>query len=220
MDKRFADGTVALGGMELEVRRGEFLSLLGPSGCGKSTVLRLIAGLGEPSAGTMQRGAVRLGFVFQEPTLMPWRTVSANVRLPLQVAGLSRREAEPRVAEALGRVGLALLLRFAFGPRALRPAALSRVALGRGRLGRLRRQCHDLDGQFHLARGHGVAKAQQVDEGGREAGMDQRRRGQRPRTPAKPLGPGQERRLLQDVARREVEARRGVVQGLEVPGIL
>ncbi len=129
MDKRFADGTVALGGMELEVRRGEFLSLLGPSGCGKSTVLRLIAGLGEPSAGTMQRGAVRLGFVFQEPTLMPWRTVSGNVRLPLQVAGLSRREAEPRVAEALGRVGLAGFAR-AY-PRQLSGGMKMRVSIAR-----------------------------------------------------------------------------------------
>ena len=106
MRKAFSSGTVALEGMDLEIRRGEFLSLLGPSGCGKSTALRLIAGLAEPSAGTVQRGSSRQGFVFQEPTLMPWRTVWNNVRLPLQLAGLKREEAAPRVAETLARVGL------------------------------------------------------------------------------------------------------------------
>ncbi len=106
--KAFANGTVALDGMSLAVQPGEFVSLLGPSGCGKSTALRLIAGLTAPSAGTVawEGGPTRLGFVFQEPTLMPWRTVSGNVRLPLQMAGLSRRTAEPTVAEALARVGL------------------------------------------------------------------------------------------------------------------
>ncbi len=106
MRKAFSGGTVALDGLDLDVRRGEFVSLLGPSGCGKSTALRLMAGLAEPTAGTVQRGSARLGFVFQEPTLMPWRTVRGNVRLPLQMAGMSRREAEPRVAGALARVGL------------------------------------------------------------------------------------------------------------------
>ena len=106
--KAFANGTVALDGMSLAVRQGEFVSLLGPSGCGKSTALRLIAGLADPSAGAVawEGAPPRLGFVFQEPTLMPWRTVSGNVRLPLQMAGLSRRAAEPTVAEALARVGL------------------------------------------------------------------------------------------------------------------
>ena len=106
--KAFDNGTVALDGLDLAVRPGEFLSLLGPSGCGKSTALRLIAGLATPSAGQVAwEQQPRLGFVFQEPTLMPWRTVWGNVRLPLQLAGTSRRDAGPRVAEALGRVGLA-----------------------------------------------------------------------------------------------------------------
>ena len=106
--KTFPNRTVALAGMELNVRQGEFVSLLGPSGCGKSTALRLIAGLAAPSTGQVQwQGEPpRLGFVFQEPTLMPWRTVSGNVQLPLQMAGLPRRETQPRVAEALARVGL------------------------------------------------------------------------------------------------------------------
>lgn len=106
--KRFSNGTLALDGVDLVVRQGEFVSLLGPSGCGKSTALRLIAGLTTPTAGRVEwaGGAPRLGFVFQEPTLMPWRTVEANVRLPLQVQGMRRGEAGPRVADALGRVGL------------------------------------------------------------------------------------------------------------------
>ena len=107
--KAFPNGTLALDGMELAVRPGEFVSLLGPSGCGKSTALRLIAGLALPSAGTVvwEGGPPRLGFVFQEATLMPWRTVWGNVRLPLQMAGVPRRDADKRVAEALARVGLA-----------------------------------------------------------------------------------------------------------------
>jgi NitT/TauT family transport system ATP-binding protein len=107
--KTFAGGVIALQDFDLEVRPGEFLSLLGPSGCGKSTALRIIAGLTEPSAGAVQWAAARerrdLGFVFQEPTLMPWATIAANVRLPLDLDG----RAEPgdrRVAAALDQVGL------------------------------------------------------------------------------------------------------------------
>ena len=109
--KSFSNGTLALEGLDLDVRRGEFLSLLGPSGCGKSTALRLIAGLTSPTDGAIAwpagpPAAANLGFVFQEPTLMPWRTVEANVRLPLQMAGLPKRDAAPRIADALARVGL------------------------------------------------------------------------------------------------------------------
>ncbi len=129
--KRFANGTVALEGLDLDVRPGEFVSLLGPSGCGKSTALRLIAGLAPPSSGTLawDGDPPRLGFVFQEPTLMPWRTVWGNVRLPLQMAGLPRREAGPRVAEALGRVGLAGFER-AY-PRQLSGGMRMRVSIAR-----------------------------------------------------------------------------------------
>ena len=94
------------------MRDGEFLSLLGPSGCGKSTALRIIAGLSEPSRGTVTggdgEGAGRgIGFVFQEPTLMPWATVFGNVFLPLKLAGRDRAASAPRVMETLARVGLA-----------------------------------------------------------------------------------------------------------------
>ena len=129
MRKAFGNGTVALDGLDLDVRRGEFVSLLGPSGCGKSTALRLMAGLGAPSAGSVQRGDARLGFVFQDPTLMPWRTVQGNVRLPLQLGGTKRREAAPRVAEALARVGLAGFER-AY-PRQLSGGMRMRVSIAR-----------------------------------------------------------------------------------------
>jgi NitT/TauT family transport system ATP-binding protein len=109
IDKRFSNGTLALAGLDLDVREGEFLSLLGPSGCGKSTALRIVAGLGDPNAGDVQwrdGGRPEIGFVFQEPTLMPWTSVEKNVFLPLRLAGMSWREAAPRVAEALEGVGL------------------------------------------------------------------------------------------------------------------
>jgi NitT/TauT family transport system ATP-binding protein len=81
---RFPTGVMALQSLDLEVREGEFLSLLGPSGCGKSTALRLAAGLIAPTHGQVMRSpSLQLGFVFQEPTLMPWATVFDNVRLPL-----------------------------------------------------------------------------------------------------------------------------------------
>ena len=112
--KTFASGVVALERLDLDVRPGEFVSLLGPSGCGKSTALRIVAGLSEPTSGTVEwleaetasaAGPRRIGFVFQEPTLMPWATVAANVRLPLKLAGLES-SAQARVDAALARVGL------------------------------------------------------------------------------------------------------------------
>src|SRR6202043_2602361 len=92
--KRYDSGVMALGPLDLDVRKGEFVSLLGPSGCGKSTALRLIAGLSAPTSGTIDvahrsgqlRGGQAIGFVFQEPTLMPWTTVADNVRLPLKLS--------------------------------------------------------------------------------------------------------------------------------------
>ena len=110
--KVFGSGVVALDHLDLDVRDGEFLSLLGPSGCGKSTALRIIAGLSEPTRGSVTWAGARegrardIGFVFQEPTLMPWATVSANVYLPLKLTGMGRDEASPRVLKTLSRVGL------------------------------------------------------------------------------------------------------------------
>jgi NitT/TauT family transport system ATP-binding protein len=112
--KTFANGTQALAGLDFEVRQGEFVSLVGPSGCGKSTALRIIAGLSEPTEGAVEwaeradkaEHRSRIGFVFQEPTLMPWADVRDNVRLPLKLAGARRGEAASRIEAALERVGL------------------------------------------------------------------------------------------------------------------
>jgi len=107
--KTFERGTVALDRFNLDVRAGEFVSLLGPSGCGKSTALRIVAGLGAATAGTVEwpgAAAGRIGFVFQDPTLMPWADVTANVRLPLKLAHADETTARAAVARALERVGL------------------------------------------------------------------------------------------------------------------
>jgi NitT/TauT family transport system ATP-binding protein len=110
--KRFSNGIVALQNLDLDIRQGEVLSLLGPSGCGKSTALRIIAGLGEASTGSISwRGgrsdrAKDIGFVFQEPTLMPWATVFDNAWLPLRLAGRSRSSARPEILAVLASVGL------------------------------------------------------------------------------------------------------------------
>jgi NitT/TauT family transport system ATP-binding protein len=116
VSKQFANGTLAIRGVDLDLRDGEFVSLLGPSGCGKSTLLRIIAGLGVPSAGTIEWPTAPhsasgepqpdLGFVFQDPTLMPWATALKNVMLPLTLAGVGKGDAAARAAEMLGLVGL------------------------------------------------------------------------------------------------------------------
>ena len=118
------------------MREGEFLSLLGPSGCGKSTALRIIAGLTEPTQGAVEWTAAaktenenRLGFVFQEPTLMPWANVSNNVLLPLKLKGVASEQAAKRVAAALDRVGLQ---KFAAAyPRELSGGMRMRVSIAR-----------------------------------------------------------------------------------------
>ena len=110
VSRAYPSGTQALDRLSLTVEPGEFLTLLGPSGCGKTTLLRLIAGLLEPSGGRVEwspdGGARRLGFVFQEPTLMPWACVVDNVRLPLMLAAVSPAESAARVGEAIAHVGL------------------------------------------------------------------------------------------------------------------
>ncbi|MEP6567372.1 MAG: ABC transporter ATP-binding protein [Mesorhizobium sp.] len=110
--KVFSNGVTALSDVNLTIREGDFLSLLGPSGCGKSTALRLIAGLSTPTSGVLDwRGSGSLdrsniGFVFQEPTLLPWADVFDNVWLPLRLKGVSRAKAAPTVMEMLARVHL------------------------------------------------------------------------------------------------------------------
>jgi NitT/TauT family transport system ATP-binding protein len=132
--KAFAAVT-ALDRFDFTVREREFVSLLGPSGCGKSTALRLIAGLAAPTSGAIEwrdgrkpaRGA--LGFVFQEPTLMPWTSVAGNVELPLKLLGLDHSAAAQRVSTALEGVGLAEFAR-AY-PRELSGGMKMRVSIAR-----------------------------------------------------------------------------------------
>ena len=107
--KTFPNGTAALGELSADIEASAFVSLLGPSGCGKSTVLRLIAGLDEPTRGRVDwpqsRGS--LGFIFQEATLMAWASAAKNVALPLELAGMAKTEARERARVALEKVGLA-----------------------------------------------------------------------------------------------------------------
>jgi NitT/TauT family transport system ATP-binding protein len=108
VSKQFGNGTLAVHNVNLDLRAGEFMSLLGPSGCGKSTLLRMVAGLGEPSAGSIDWPSAShdLGFVFQDPTLMPWANALGNVVLPMKLKGVARSESEARAAEMLNLVGL------------------------------------------------------------------------------------------------------------------
>lgn len=139
-EKTYPNGTQALMPVNLRIQEGEFITLLGPSGCGKSTLLKMIAGLLEPSDGKLlvwrqtidkiQESRKKLAFVFQSPTLMPWASVQANVRLPLDLAGVPRSEADARVQEALELVGLK---KFANAlPRALSGGMQMRVSIARG----------------------------------------------------------------------------------------
>jgi NitT/TauT family transport system ATP-binding protein len=108
---------LALDGIDLTVGQGEFVAIVGPSGCGKSTLLRILAGLLIPTEGTVQldgqplcaagrQAGAPMGIVFQNVNLMPWRTVLRNVTLPLEVAGVSKPQAEQRAEELLALVGL------------------------------------------------------------------------------------------------------------------
>jgi NitT/TauT family transport system ATP-binding protein len=141
-EKTYPNGTQALKPVSLTVQPGEFVTLLGPSGCGKSTLLKMVAGLLAPSDGklllwrrpvanAMAADAERgLSFVFQEATLMPWASVLANVRLPLDLAGVPQRESVPRVQAALRMVGLAQFESAL--PRELSGGMQMRVSIARG----------------------------------------------------------------------------------------
>lgn len=137
VEKTYGNGTHALSRLSLRIQRGDFVSLLGPSGCGKSTLVKMFAGLESPSHGHVRwagfdapaRSGLKTAMVFQEATLMPWATVAANVRLPLDLHGVPRAAAEARVAKALEQVGLG-----AFGksyPRELSGGMQMRASIAR-----------------------------------------------------------------------------------------
>jgi NitT/TauT family transport system ATP-binding protein len=102
----YSDGTEALTDIDLEIAPGELVSVVGSSGCGKSSLLRIASGLLTPTSGTVRQGAAEIGYVFQDATLLPWRTVSANVGLLAELRGIDKRRRRELVEECIARVGL------------------------------------------------------------------------------------------------------------------
>ncbi len=139
VEKRYDNGTLALEQVNLAVGKHEFVSLLGPSGCGKSTALKMIAGLSDVTAGSIDWAdqttgkaadhAKDISFVFQEPTLMPWTKVFENVWLPLRLKGVTREAAQPQVDAVLEKVGLAQFAHVY--PRELSGGMKMRVSIAR-----------------------------------------------------------------------------------------
>ncbi|HEV2825860.1 MAG TPA: ABC transporter ATP-binding protein [Actinomycetota bacterium] len=127
--KRFPDGTEALDGIDLRVAPGQFVSVVGPSGCGKSTLLRIAAGLEHSTSGSVQVPTDQIAYVFQDPTLLPWRSVQANVELLGELWGLPKEERRRRAGNAIRLVGLS---EFAgHRPRVLSGGMRMRVSLAR-----------------------------------------------------------------------------------------
>jgi NitT/TauT family transport system ATP-binding protein len=104
---RYPNRTLALDGVSLRLNAGEFVSVVGPSGCGKSTLLHIAAGLATPTIGRATRATTRIGYVFQDPTLLPWRSVARNVELLGELHRLPRAQRRERARAAIDRVGLA-----------------------------------------------------------------------------------------------------------------
>jgi NitT/TauT family transport system ATP-binding protein len=104
--KVFPDGTEAVRDVTFTLQRGEFLSVVGPSGCGKSTLLRMASGLGPHTSGDVASNVANIGYVFQDATLLPWRSVRKNVELLGELDGVSKERRAQRATEAIRLVGL------------------------------------------------------------------------------------------------------------------
>ncbi|WAL64397.1 ABC transporter ATP-binding protein [Amycolatopsis cynarae] len=107
VEKTFDTGTQALCAVDLDLSPGDFVSIVGPSGCGKSTLLRLASGLTAPTAGEVLADTDKISYVFQDPTLLEWRTATKNVELAAELHGVPKGERRRKAAEALALVGLA-----------------------------------------------------------------------------------------------------------------
>jgi NitT/TauT family transport system ATP-binding protein len=143
VSKQFREGSRAVENIDLDVERGEFVTLLGPSGCGKSTLLRLVAGLTPPTSGTITVDGIApaearqlVSFIFQDATLLPWRTVAENVGLGLELEGVPRGLREAQVAKMLELVDLSSVgQRY---PRQLSGGMKMRVSIARALVSRPR----------------------------------------------------------------------------------
>jgi len=129
VSKQFDSGTIALACVDLDIARGDFVAIVGPSGCGKSTLLRMAAGLEAPTTGSVALATDSVGVIFQEPTLLPWRSVQANVELCAEIAREPRSERRARAAAAIDAVGLAGFEKQL--PRTLSGGMKMRVSLAR-----------------------------------------------------------------------------------------
>jgi NitT/TauT family transport system ATP-binding protein len=136
VSKRYGSASTILERIDLQIRKGEFVTLIGPSGCGKSTVLKLIAGLIPPTQGeikvdgmTPTNARETLSYIFQDPTLMPWRPVEQNVGLGLELEGVSKLRRQEKTAALLKLVGLEHVAKFY--PRELSGGMKMRVSIAR-----------------------------------------------------------------------------------------
>ena len=102
----FPDGTEALRDVSISVNSSEFVSVVGPSGCGKSTILNIASGLLEPTSGSVKITDTSMGYIFQDPTLLPWRTVFRNVELLCELHQVPKEERRKRAHEVINLVGL------------------------------------------------------------------------------------------------------------------
>jgi len=136
VSKRYRNAAVALDGISLTVGRGEFVTFLGPSGCGKSTLLKLVSGLSPVSEGSVQVNGMTptnarelMSFIFQDATLLPWRTVEQNVGLGMELEYAARDARKERVARMLDLVGLSQVVKRY--PRQLSGGMKMRVSIAR-----------------------------------------------------------------------------------------